>query len=156
MPCECAVPTLRELQRCFAAAIFADDDESVSAAARACGSSGRAGLGIYRAQLHGAFARTLALEFPVIERLMGGEYFRQLAREFQAAHPSRSGNLHYIGAPFTAFLKQRFAGSPYRLLFRCRGIGVGRRGMQHRPRGAGIRCAGAAPRRSCPLRRSAV
>jgi uncharacterized protein len=107
------VSTLRELQRRITAAIFADDDESVRAAARGCGSDGRARLGIYRAQLHGAFARTLALEFPVIERLVGAKYFKQLAREFQAAHPSRSGNLHYIGAPFAAFLKQRFGGSPY-------------------------------------------
>jgi hypothetical protein len=107
------VPTLRELQRRFAAAVFADDYGPVSADVRACGIDGRARLGIYRAQLHGAFARTLALEFPVIERLVGGEYFQQLAREFQAAHPSRSGNLHYIGAAFATFLRERFGGGAY-------------------------------------------
>jgi hypothetical protein len=113
MRCECAVPTLRELQRRFAAAVFADDHGPVSADVRACGIDGRARLGIYRRQLQAAFARTLALEFPVIERLVGGEYFQRLAREFQAVHPSRSGNLHHIGAPFAAFLRQRFSGGPY-------------------------------------------
>jgi hypothetical protein len=107
------VPTLRELQRSFAAALFADDGEPASADIRACGIDGRARLGIYRAQLHGAFARTLALEYPVIERLVGREYFQELSREFQAAHPSRSGNLQPIGTPFAAFLEQRFGGGPY-------------------------------------------
>jgi uncharacterized protein len=107
------VPTLRELQRRFAAAVYADDCEPLSAEVRACGIDGRTRLGIYRRQLHAAFARTLALEFPVIERLVGGEYFQRLAREFQAVHPSRSGNLQHIGAPFAAFLRQRFSSGPY-------------------------------------------
>jgi hypothetical protein len=107
------VPTLRELQRRFAAALFADAYEPLSADLRVSGSDGRARLGVYRNQLHAAFARTLALEFPVIERLVGGEYFQRLGREFQAVHPSRAGNLHHIGAPFAAFLKQRFSGGPY-------------------------------------------
>ncbi len=33
--------------------------------------------------------------------------------EFLHAHPSRSGNLHHIGAPFAPFLAQRFAGTQY-------------------------------------------
>ena len=107
------MPTLRKLQRRFAAALFADADESVSEDVRADGSDARARLGIYRKQLHAAFARTLALEFPVIERLVGGEYFQRLGRDFQAVHPSRAGDLHHIGAPFGAFLKQRFGGGPY-------------------------------------------
>jgi len=104
---------LRELQRRFAAALFADAAESVSEYVRADGSDARARLGIYRKQLHATFARILALEFPVIERLVGGEFFKRLAREFQVIHPSRAGDLHHIGAPFAAFLKQRFGGGPY-------------------------------------------
>jgi len=107
------MPTLRELQRRFAAALFTDAYERCSGDIRAAGGDARARLGIYRDQLHAAFARTLALEFPVIERLVGGRYFQRLAREFQAAHPSRSGNLHQIGAPFAAFLKRRFAAGRY-------------------------------------------
>jgi hypothetical protein len=107
------MPTLRELQRRFAAALFNGAYDACSADIRAAGGDRRARLDIYRDQLHAVFARTLALEFPVIERLVGGEYFQQLAREFQAAHPSRNGNLHHIGAPFSAFLQQRFGGGPY-------------------------------------------
>jgi hypothetical protein len=107
------VPTLRELQRRFAAALFAQAYEPVRADIRANGCAADARLGIYRDQLHAAFAHTLALEFPVIERLVGSAYFRRLARDFQAAHPSRSGDLHHIGAPFAAFLQQRFSAGRY-------------------------------------------
>jgi hypothetical protein len=101
------------LQRRFAAALFADDHEMLCAELRGNGGNARARVDLYRHQLHAAFVRTLALEFPVIERLVGGEYFRRLGREFQTAHPSRAGDLQHIGAPFAAFLKQRFAGGPY-------------------------------------------
>jgi hypothetical protein len=104
------VPTLRDLQRRFAAALFDTASEQMSAEVRA---NGIDRLAIYRGQLHAVFARTLALEFPVIERLVGGAYFRQLALQFQAAHPSRAGNLHHIGAPFPAFLRDRFRGGDY-------------------------------------------
>ena len=104
---------LRELQHRFAAALFADDHEMLGAELRGNGGEARARLDIYRLQLHAVFVRTLAREFPVIERLVGGEYFRHLGREFQTAHPSRAGDLQHIGAPFAAFLKQRFAGGAY-------------------------------------------
>jgi hypothetical protein len=107
------MPTLRELQRRFAAALFAEAHEGASADIRANGCDERARLGIYRDQLHATFARTLALAYPVIERLVGAAYFRHLAAEFQTAHPSRSGDLHHIGAPFAAFLQQRFNDGRY-------------------------------------------
>jgi hypothetical protein len=106
------VPKLRELQRRFAAALFADGCEAL-ADIRPGDSDGAARVGIYRQQLHAGFARTLALEFPVIERLVGGKYFQGLALQFQAAHPSRAGDLHWIGAPFAAFLQARYHGGPY-------------------------------------------
>ena len=56
------MPTLRELQRRFAAALFTDAYERCSGDIRAAGGDARARLGIYRDQLHAAFARTLALE----------------------------------------------------------------------------------------------
>ena len=104
------MPTLRELQRRFAAALFDTASEQMNAEIRA---NGIDRLWIYRSQLRAVFARTLALEFPVIERLLGADYFRQLALEFQAAHPSRAGNLQHIGAPFSGFLRQRFCAGQY-------------------------------------------
>ncbi len=73
-------------------------------------------LAIYRNNLHEGFIKALSLEFPVIERLVGHDYFRQLAKEFMNAHPSRAGDLHKIGGPFPQYLRQRFAGTEYAYL----------------------------------------
>jgi hypothetical protein len=73
-------------------------------------------LAIYRNNLHEGFIKALSLEFPVIERLVGQDYFRQLAKEFLDAHPSRAGDLHGIGEPFPQYLRQRFAGTDYAYL----------------------------------------
>jgi hypothetical protein len=53
------------------------------------------------------------LEYPVICRLVGPDYFRQLARTFLACHPSRSGDLHHVGAAFASFLRRQFGDSEY-------------------------------------------
>jgi hypothetical protein len=106
------MPALRELQLAFVAALF-DESDAVQAHVRADGMSAGERLSLYRNNLREGFIKALALGFPVIERLGGADYFRQLALEFLAAHPSRSGNLHHIGAPFAPFLAGKFAGTRY-------------------------------------------
>jgi hypothetical protein len=112
----CVVPRLHELQRRIAAALFEDAAADLSADICADGIDAVARLGIYRTQLHATFLRTLRLEYPVIARLVGSGYFNRLGLEFHVAHPSRSGDLQHIGAPFAAFLRQRFHGGPYAYL----------------------------------------
>src|SRR5262249_12480482 len=102
--------SLRDLQRQFVGVLFEELADSEVTWAR--GQDGRARLrgprraqtaarlAIYRNNLHEGFINALALEFPVVQRLVGDDYFRQLAREFLHAHPSRAGDLHPIGAPF--------------------------------------------------------
>jgi hypothetical protein len=107
------VPSLRELQARFAAALFGDTAEPSMLRIQAAGIVPELRLGIYRNNLQEAFTKTLALEFPVIQRLVGEDYFRQLALRFLTRHPSRSGDLHHIGAPFAAFLRGEFAGTTY-------------------------------------------
>ncbi len=107
---------LPELQFRLVAALFGGSSDSIAPWILDDGIDGEARIGIYRSNLREGFAKTLALEFPVIERLVGCDYWRQLAREFQADHPSRSGNLHHIGAPFAAFLRQRFGATQYAYL----------------------------------------
>ena len=110
------MPSLHELQRRFAAALFDEAAADVHADIRAEPDEACAKLAIYRQQLRANFRRALALEFPVIERLVGGDYFKRLALDFQTAHPSRAGNLQHIGAPFPAFLEERFSTSRYAYL----------------------------------------
>jgi hypothetical protein len=106
------MPALRELQIELVAAMFGEPS-AVQAHVREDGMSADARLGIYQNNLREGFIKALALSFPVIERLGGPDYFRQLALEFLAAHPSRSGDLHHIGAPFAPFLAKKFAGTEY-------------------------------------------
>ena len=110
------MPRLPELQLRFVAALFGGSRDSLAPWVVDDGIDGEARIGIYRNNVRAGFAKTLVLEFPVIERLVGSGYWRQLASEFQAAHPSRSGNLHHIGAPFAAFLRRRFGATPYAYL----------------------------------------
>jgi hypothetical protein len=112
---------LRELQRCFDSALFDESSDAAvplilsckgdSAASRSIDACAR--IAIYRNNLREGFRKALALEFPVIERLVGEDYFRQLALTFLAEHPSRAGDLHPIGEPFARFLHQRFEDTPY-------------------------------------------
>lgn len=106
------MPALRELQLAFVAALF-DEPNAVEAHVRGGELSAGARLGIYQNNLREGFIKALSLGFPVVERLGGIDYFRQLALEFLGARPSRSGNLHHIGEPFAPFLAQKFAGTQY-------------------------------------------
>src|SRR6266702_7161557 len=115
---------LRDLQELFDGALFDYAPDAVAPrihgyeteAAQGVAIDAHARLAIYRNNLHEGFRKALALEFSVIERLVGEDYFRQLALSFQSEHPSRSGDLHSIGQPFARFLLQRFEGTKYAYL----------------------------------------
>jgi hypothetical protein len=115
---------LRDLQKLFDGALFDDTPDAVAPWIRGCETEAAQGvtidaharLAIYRNNLHEGFRKALALEFSVIERLVGEDYFRQLALSFQAEHPSRFGDLHCIGEPFARFLLQRFEDTQYAYL----------------------------------------
>jgi hypothetical protein len=99
------VASLRELQRSFAAALRDPDAPcAVTPAAR---------LDIYRNNLRLNFRGALALTFPVLRRRVGDDYFAQLAHRFQERFPSRSGDLHWAGRDFAAFLADHLAGGDY-------------------------------------------
>jgi Putative DNA-binding domain len=115
---------LRDLQSRFDRALFDDAPDAVAPWIRVCGVDEERGgdldscarLAIYRNNLREGFIKALALEFPVIERLVGNDYFRQLALEFLAEYPSRAGDLHPIGEPFPQYLRLRFGETPYAYL----------------------------------------
>lgn len=112
---------LRELQRRFDSALFDEASDAEVPWIRGCESDpansasieARARMAIYRNNLREGFRKALALEFPVIERLVGEDYFRQLTLSFLTEHPSRAGDLHPIGEPFAQFLHGRFEATPY-------------------------------------------
>jgi hypothetical protein len=104
---------LHDLQWRFVAALFGETGDGIAPWILPDGIDSAARVGIYRHNLQAGFSKTLALEFPVIERLVGRDYFGQLARAFLDRHPSRAGNLHHIGRPFPSFLRSRFRDTQY-------------------------------------------
>jgi len=100
----------------FGAALFDGATEALMPSVSCDGIDAESRIEIYRNNLRETFNRTLALEFPVIQRLVGGDYFRQLALLFLADHPSRSGDLHHIGQHFPRFLARWLENTPYRYL----------------------------------------
>jgi hypothetical protein len=64
-------------------------------------------LHIYRNNLFASLGAALGAVYPVLARLVGDGFFRQLARGYVLRHPSRSGNLHEFGAGLPAYLHKQ-------------------------------------------------
>jgi hypothetical protein len=60
---------------------------------------------VYRNNVAHSLTRALATRFPVIERLLGAQFFAALAREFLTAHPPASPMLFRWGEAFPGFLQ---------------------------------------------------
>ena len=59
---------------------------------------------VYRNNYRGNLHDTLAGAYPVIEQLVGKDFFRLLTRQFIGQHLSRNGNLHHYGAEMAGFI----------------------------------------------------
>lgn len=111
------MPSLPETQSLVMGALLhGDTSREVAALLRpARGVSAERRLQVYRNNLYASLGSALAAVYPVVERLVGADFFRQLARGYVARHPSTSGNLHSFGARLSAFLNTQVAlrGLPY-------------------------------------------
>jgi hypothetical protein len=61
-------------------------------------------IDVYRNNYCGNLNAALAGAYPVIEQLVGKDFFRLLTRQFIGQHPSRSGNLHHYGEEMASFV----------------------------------------------------
>ena len=75
-----------------------------------------AALSIYANNARVNFTQTLMLTYPVICRLVGEDYFRQCAREYQRLHPSRCGDLQHVGDGFSDYLSNLHRDEEFRYL----------------------------------------
>ncbi len=97
---------LREVQRAVAQSVLSRDasvapshivDDMIAATDRLC---------IYRNTFIGTLTGALRLTFPVVERLVGAEFFEGSAVAFIERHPTRSAYLNEYGAAFGDFLAE--------------------------------------------------
>jgi hypothetical protein len=85
------MPSLLEAQRGFAAAIL--------------GAGGPPRMAVYRANAFGNWRAALEGAYPIVQRIVGAEFFGALAHHYAHAFPSTSGDLHEYGARLAPFLE---------------------------------------------------
>jgi len=66
-------------------------------------------LQVYRNNARAMFEGALERTYPVLRRQVGDEQFAALARSYRAEHPSRSGDLHWVGEKFAPWLAAQVA-----------------------------------------------
>jgi len=66
-------------------------------------------LGIYQRSILGALQAALEHQFPVIQKILGAGYFRQLSGEYIKRYPSQSADLNQYGQFFQAFMMDQLS-----------------------------------------------
>jgi hypothetical protein len=104
--------SLRELQARFAAALHGRPAELADEiASDGIDPAGR--LQIYQNNARHMFEAALERTYPVLRQRVGDDYFRQLAHGYRGRYPSCSGDLHWVGRGFSAFVAETEADSGY-------------------------------------------
>jgi hypothetical protein len=101
---------LHSLQHDFVQAIFAEPPAGLLEAIRPGKLNPERRLAIYRNNVLANLREALRAVYPVVERLVGGDFFTHAANEFIRRCPSVSGDIEDYGEGFAAFLA-RFPGA---------------------------------------------
>jgi hypothetical protein len=106
---------LRSLQLAFAETVYSLVNVRVASRIRPNGLDSARRVQVYRNNTVAGLTSALKAVYPVVQRLVGANYFRFAAEEYIRDHPSLSGNLHHFGDRFGDFLAAlpSAAGSPY-------------------------------------------
>ena len=96
--------SLHELQCRFAEAVLGEDTGRLEAHIVAGSMSASDRLSIYRESVFGILTSALASVYPVVQQLVGEEFFRSACRVYVRRYPSISGDLHEFGGAFPTFL----------------------------------------------------
>lgn len=99
------MPSLHELQRAFARAVFEGDAAAVAGLIRARGIPAPDRLSVYRNNVLGNLRDALADVFETVHALVGAEFFDHAAECYARRTPSGSGDLNDYGAGFPEFLR---------------------------------------------------
>lgn len=97
------MPSLRELQSEFAAAVFGDDAPP-SLLMWCAGSHPESGLEAYRRSVLANLAAAVRTTYPVVGAIVGDAFLDAAARRYALARPSASGDLNAYGSDFGDFL----------------------------------------------------
>lgn len=107
------MPSLRETQLAFASGVLGRDAYSMHGLVIEGGFSTSERMRVYRNNARIGFHSALRAAFPVIEQLGGIDWFEAVAQRYQQHHPSRCGDLQYVGDRFAQFLLADLSGTDY-------------------------------------------
>jgi hypothetical protein len=100
------MPSLRELQAGFAAALFNPAATREAPGIRAAGISPAVRLGFYRTNVFENYRKALAVTYPAVQTLIGSGLFDALAQDYTRRYSSRSGDVGAHGAHFAEFISR--------------------------------------------------
>lgn len=108
------MPTLRELQTTVMEALLdSSSPDRALALLAARGAWASSQLRVYQNNVAANFCESLKSSYPAIAKLVGDDYFRQIARALRRRHPSRSGDLLWVGRHLPAYLTELHAEGDY-------------------------------------------
>jgi hypothetical protein len=107
------MPSLREIQRAFVAAVLSGDAAGIVEFVRDDGIAPAQRMQIYRNNHSAVISATLAATYPVVERLSGSDWFAQSVAQYRRRFPSRCGDLQFAGERYALFLAAELAGTEY-------------------------------------------
>jgi hypothetical protein len=96
--------SLLELQQAFRHALISGDDLGIAPWLTTGADNAAGRLQIYRNNSQTNLHNSLKADFPVVEKLVGGEFFAYAANAYIAATPSCSGDVGDYGKSFPGFL----------------------------------------------------
>lgn len=97
------MPTLLELQHAMRRSLVADDNEAIAEMLDV--HVGLARLDIYRNTIFSGLTKALRLSYPVVQRLVGADFFEGAAQLFIAEHPPGAAYLDQYGGELSDFLR---------------------------------------------------
>ena len=100
------LPNLQTLQSDFCAAIFNQGvaEQTLLAALDGAAEVSQRGLAAYRRSIFGNLGHALQATYPVLFTIVGGPFFREVARQYLLSHASLSGDLNDYGGKMAEFL----------------------------------------------------
>jgi hypothetical protein len=99
-------PDLETLQQTFASALlYADHAEPALAMFKGTPDLNRKRIVFYQNNVFGNWQETLANVYPVLQQLVGEDFFNDLAHTYGLTHASQSGDLAEFGASFSSYIR---------------------------------------------------
>jgi hypothetical protein len=99
------MPALHELQTAFLETLLAEDVPADAVHSLSIAEVHGSGIDVHRHTLRANLQAALRTAYPVVERLVGEEFFAYAAQAFISRQPSQSSNLEDYGVGFADFLR---------------------------------------------------